>query len=277
MQGGCYGNTGGAAAESKHAVLDQQLSSDPKASRAKGATNRHLARPRHRPCQLKTGDVGRSGGEQQADGDQQHDQGTPHVARERLAQRRGRDAYGSAGAEDGAHGHLEVVRRRCGEGTSCGLVARLRYGGPRPEAGDRLEHRHQAAGGGVHPERHPRERVAIGVCGAIRQDADDPMRPALELDRPSQRRRVAAKPPAPESLGENDHVAALRCFVRVLEQGSCEGVHRKRSEQARRRGHRANARRLADPGQRELARRPGGDLLDRRWLLAPRQICGVAE
>ena len=265
------------AEHGKDHVFHQQLSRHSRGAGAQRRTDRDLARACRGASELKAGHVRHSGHEQQSDGGEQHDQRAPHLARESLVQRNHGNANRASFTKDRPDRHLQIRRRGRRERARGRFVGRLQGRRTRTQPRNGLEHRHEVARRRIDAKRYPRERLAIRIRRTIRQDPDDPMRFPFELNRSPHCRDVTAEPLAPEPLRQNDDVTVLRRLVAVAEQRSGERMDAERSEHARGRGDRADARRLSGAGERQRAGRPRADLLDRRRRVAPREVGGIAE
>ena len=186
-----------AANDTEQQAFDQQLTRDARAAGAERGANRHLPRSHGRSRQLQASDIGGGRGEQQADGDEQHDERAPHVGGQRLAEGLRRDPNRTIAPEDGHGRHAGVrgqpaTRRSFGDG--------LRRGDTRPEQPDRAEEREVVAGRRPDRERHEGAGLPIRVRDRVRQDTDDGIGLAVEVLRvcrapPDQRRSAAARGP----------------------------------------------------------------------------------
>ncbi len=216
-----------AAAEAEQQALHEKLPRNPRAAGPEGRAHRELPLPRHAASQQEVGDVRTGEQQHDRDRDDNDERRRPRqlvVHRAHLDQLRAERAVrlGMLGREP-AH-----------DGVDVGLGFRVRdsLAETRDDRGVRRsaigEHRRR-----LHLERRPQVpfEVENRVFEGSRHDADDRVRPAIELHHASHRRGIAAEPPLPQAVPDHDDLAAAGpsfFWKRPTAEHRRDAEHRKR-------------------------------------------------
>ena len=216
-------------------TFNQQLPRHARAAGAEGRANRDLARPARGARQLQARDIGGRRQQQQPDGHQQHEQGPPDVGGQRFAERLRGNRDWTVAAEDGRGRHAGIGGETAPSRAFRGCLSR---GDARAERGDGAEHRQVVAGCRPNRVRDDGQRLSIRVRQPVRQNADDRVGLAIELNRSAEHGRVRVEALSPETLRQHDD---QRRFVLRFEERSKERLRAERWKHAGGRRGDANA------------------------------------
>ena len=268
-----HAEPGGAAKQTEHEALDQQLARDLRASGAQRRPDGQLLLARLGPNQQQVGDVGAGDQHHDADHSHQHPQHGLHVADdiglERVNARH--DPCLLEGLDAQAGEWRKARERDRNHPRHVGVRGWNRHA--RLQAGDcvvaEVSEKHLAA---IETLRQDERGSPVEEVERVGQYADDFARRSVERHRSAHSRGIAAEFRAPVPGHENDRLGAGRRIVGLREQPAEHRPHAQNRQHAVGDEQRRHFLGFGETGDAHGAARPETDVLKRASIFAIREV-----